>query len=56
MPEKLDRCVKKLMEEGYSQKQAWAICKAAIEAQLQALYERKKRVLTGQLIKGTKED
>ncbi len=48
MPEKLDKCVKKLMEEGYTEKEAFAICKAAIEGKLQAEYEMKKKILTGQ--------
>lgn len=56
MPEELDRCVKKLIEEGYTEKQAWAICKAAIESKLQTEYEMKKKILTGQLIVDKKED
>lgn len=31
MPEKLDRCVKKLRAQGYSQSKAYAICKAAMK-------------------------
>ncbi len=50
VPEKLDKCVKKLMEEGYTEKEAFAICKAAIEGKLQAEYEMKKKILTGQYI------
>lgn len=30
MPEKLDRCVKKLIEQGHSEDSAWAICQASI--------------------------
>ena len=30
MPAKLDRCVKKLMDEGRDEKSAWAICQASI--------------------------
>jgi len=31
MPEELDRCVKKLIAKGYSEDQAWAICKSSIK-------------------------
>lgn len=31
MPEKLDRCVKKLMKEGKSKEQAYAICVSSIK-------------------------
>lgn len=30
MPEKLDRCVKKLKEQGYDEDSAWAICTDAV--------------------------
>lgn len=30
MPEKLDRCVQELMRKGYTESQAWAICKARL--------------------------
>lgn len=30
MPAKLDRCVKKVKEKGYSDSKAWAICKSSV--------------------------
>ncbi len=32
MPEKLDRCVKKLMDKGYDRSKAYAICTAAMKS------------------------
>lgn len=31
MPAKLDRCVKKLISEGYDKQSAWAICTSSIK-------------------------
>ena len=56
MPEKLDRCVQKMIEKGYSENQAWAICKKAIESELQEEYEAKKNILTGQFIADIKKE
>ncbi len=50
MPKKLDSCVKKLIEEGYEENEAWAICKKQLSYQLQMEYEQKKKILTGQLV------
>lgn len=56
MPKKLDRCVEKLIKEGYTKEQAWAICKSRIQASLQKEYELKKKILTGQLLAHLKEE
>ncbi len=56
MPEKLDRCVEKLKEEGYTEEEAWAICKKQIESELQEEYEKKKKILTGHLVEDKKEE
>jgi len=34
MPKKKDRCVKKLIAEGYSEERAWAICTAALDGNI----------------------
>jgi len=31
MPRELDECVKKLIAEGYSEEEAWAICRARMK-------------------------
>ena len=50
MPEKLDRCVQQLIDEGYNESEAWAICKKALEATLQLDYTVNKKITTGQFI------
>lgn len=30
LPPKLDRCVKKLMQEGHTEQEAWAICRKSL--------------------------
>ena len=30
MPEELDRCVRELMRQGYTESEAWAICKSRL--------------------------
>lgn len=52
MPPKLDRCVQELIKKGYSEEEAWAICKKSLKKDLQMKYEHKKKILTGQLITG----
>ena len=52
MPQKLDRCVKKLIKEGHTEEEAWKICKKQIESKYKAQmnFEKMKQILTGQLI------
>lgn len=50
LPPKLDRCVKKLMKEGHSEQEAWAICRKQLKYDLLMEREKKKRLFTGQLI------
>ena len=56
MPEKLDRCVAALIEKGYSEKEAWAICTAKIKKELKDAIMQKRKIITGQLIEENKED
>ncbi len=50
VPKKLDSCVKKLIKEGYSEDEAWAICRKKLKYKLQMEYEQRKKILTGQLV------
>ena len=50
MPAKLDRCVEKLISEGYSEDEAWTICKKRLNYDENMAREKKKRLFTGQLI------
>jgi hypothetical protein len=50
MPAKLDRCVEHLKEKGYSEEEAWAICRKKLKYDLQLAYEKAKRIFTGQFI------
>ena len=56
MPKKLDKCVKKLMDEGYDKDAAYAICKKSLEMKLQEEFEKKKKILTGQLMGEKKKE
>jgi len=50
MPPKLDRCVKELTDKGYSEEEAWAICKSQLGYKAAILKEKSKQMFTGQLI------
>jgi hypothetical protein len=45
MPEKLDRCVKKLMDEGHDESSAWAICQASIKKAKKGVKMTKKAIV-----------
>lgn len=50
MPPELDRCVQKLKDKGYSEDEAWAICRKQLGYDLSMKREKAKRIFTGQLI------
>lgn len=45
MPKKLDRCVKKLMEEGHDEDSAWAICQSSINKTKKGVKMLKKAIV-----------
>jgi hypothetical protein len=50
MPPELDRCVEKLIQEGHSEEEAWAICKKQLKYEKLIEREKNKKIFTGQLI------